>query len=1139
MPPELEPTGGPAPDMWQSLDQWMDTPQFERMMRDEFPEDAAEWLDPVSRRKFLTLMGASVALAGAAGCNPSVKPASQRKSIPYVKQPADVIPGVPLFFATAIPQIGGVGLGLIVKSVEGRPIKIEGNPKHSGSLGGTDVWAQASVLGMYDPDRSKDVRHNGNPGSLDKGYAAIRDALDKQRPSQGDGVRIVTEPCTSPTLTGLIDEFLKRYPKAKWIQYDTAARDNARRGALAAFGKYVNTVYHFDKARVVLSLDSDFLSATGPGAVRYAREFIAGRKFRDLDVGLKGGDGVRAADLNRLYAVESMLTCTGAKADHRLPVKPSEVEAFARALAAELGVAGVTGAAPNGAKGWVKPVADDLRANPGAAVVIVGDTQPPVVHLLAHAINEKLRAFGSTVTFTDPVEARPADTAAEFKQLVDDMNAGKVGLLLLMGGNPVYDAPADLDFPKALAAVRAKGLVVHHGLYGQATDETAAQCTWHVNAAHYLESWGDVRGYDGTVTVQQPLIAPLHGGKTPIELFALLLGMEVSDPLELVKGTWRRFFDERVKSGDFTRWWESAVRDGVVPGTNFQPATVAAVKLDALAEKAFAPPAVKPGLELQYRPDPMLYDGRFANNGWLQEIPKPLTGLTWDNAAIMSPKTAAGLGLFEKHWFTGDHGNGFNWTGGERGRQTAIVATLELDGRTLQAAVYILPSHADDCVTLHLGHGRERAGRVGTGAGFNAYKLRTSTSPWNAAGLNVTKGTETYYLAATQGQYAMESRRPVRVATVEQFNKDHDFAQVPAVSAGEYKDIRALTPGTQEEWERLHGKAGRPYPHPHHHDGHANGNHNHGHEERGEHDERMIPLNLYPDNPQKVSGGQEASKSYRRWAMAIDLNACTGCTACVAACVSENNTPVVGKDQVTRGRAMHWIRIDRYFSIPGAKPHDDDLGSRDVRGDRRAEAVQRAADIRTDFQPTPCQQCEKAPCEVVCPVGATVHSADGLNDMVYNRCVGTRYCANNCPYKVRRFNFFQFADYSTDSLKLVNNPDVTVRQRGVMEKCTYCVQRIRAAEVEAEREFQTRPKDANGRPKIRDGEVVTACQAACPTGAIVFGDLNDADSVVLRWKAEPTNYGLLAELNTMPRTSYLAAVRNPNPALEKTSKGGA
>jgi Fe-S-cluster-containing dehydrogenase component len=822
-----------------------------------------------------------------------------------------------------------------------------------------------------------------------------------------------------------------------------------------------------------------------------------------------------AGAMNRVYAVESMLTNTGGVADHRLPLKPSEIEGFLRAVARAVGVAGVPDAgtlSPLAAK-WVQPLADDLK---NAGVVLVGDTQPPAVHVLAHAINNTIGAYrDGIVTFTDPLEARPsADPMADFRALVDEMKGGKVDFLLVLGVNPVFDAPADLEFQKALDAVR--GLTIHHGLY---QDETGVLCRWHLNAAHYLESWGDVRGHDGTVTVQQPLIAPIFGGRSLIDLFTTLLDLGTGG-LGAVQETWKA---HAGASTDFEAWWQRVLKNGVVPNTALPAAAGVAFNAASLTNAALATPAPKGGLEIQFRPDLGIWDGRYANIGWLQEFPRPVTKLTWDNAAIVSPKTAADLGV----------NIDFAWTGGENGRAEADVVELTLDGRKLKAAVWILPGHADGVVTLHLGFGRERAGKVGNRTGFNAYQLRTTANLWTAGGLTVNKTNEEYHLACTQGQYAMEGRRPVRHATISQFReeKNHEFAKVPAATPGEHREIDELVPGTKAEWDRLHetetNKDARKYPIE---------VHEHKHPEP--HDSRIIPLNLYPKYPQKVEG-EQANKDYRRWGMAIDLGACTGCSTCIVACQAENNIPVVGKTQVTKGRAMHWLRIDRYFSIPGERVMEDHLGDKStaqnfLRGNAaRAEAVKKSDQIRAHFQPMMCVQCEKAPCEVVCPVGATVHTADGLNDMVYNRCVGTRYCSNNCPYKVRRFNFLQFADYHTESLKLLNNPEVTVRQRGVMEKCTYCVQRIRAAEIQAEREFATRPKDAGGRPKIMDGEVMTACQMACPTNAIVFGDINDPDSRVLRMKAEPHTYGVLAELNTMPRTSYLAQIRNPNPAMPK------
>ena len=1123
MPPELNPEAG-RPELFQSVEQWLDSDRFRELMRDEFPDDAAEWLDPVSRRKFLQLSGASLALAGAVGCNPSFKPAGQKKVVPYVKQPTEILPNVPLFFATAVAQAGGVGLGLLVKSAEGRPIKIEGNPNQPSSLGGTNVAAQGALLNLYDPDRSKENMYLGVSTTYTKTIEKIKEVLAKSQ--QGDGVRVLAAPTTSPTQLRLMGDFSTRFPKAKWTSYEPAGDENCRKGVENAFGKPLNPVYQFDKANVVLSLDCDFLSAAGPGGPRFARDFIARRKVRHGDAALKAKDGVDGHDMNRLYAVESMLTSTGGTADHRLPLKPSEIESFARAVAKELGVTAAEGKLPEFAAKWVKPLADDLKKNNGKALVVAGAQQPVAVHKLAWAINDKLGALGKTVTFTEPLSAPlaggkaiPPGTLADLKALVADMQSGAVKLLLVANVNPVYDAPADLDFRKAVQDFKAKGgSVVHLGEY---VDETGFEATYHVNAAHFLESWGDVRGHDGSVSVQQPLIAPLYDGKTTAELLAAILDSPQQDSMEMVRATWTKWFADSKQSGDFDLWWQHGVRDGVLAGAELK--TVEAPKLgDKATDGLGQAPVVAAGMEIQFLPDPTVGDGRYANNGWLQEMPKPITSITWDNAAIVSPRTAEELkcGVY------------YPFTGGERGSSEVDVVELTLNGRKVLAAVFPLPSHADGVVTLHLGYGRTKGGKtigdIANGLGSNAYALRASESQGHASGLEVKKTGQKFIIACTQGQYLMEGRRPHRSATVEQFEADHEFAQIPPASPGEYKELRALTPGTEEDWVRLYGTDPSAPKYPFH-DDHA---HAHAHEP---HDKRVIPLSLYPTNPSTVKAPNgdpdEASKTYRRWGLAVDLGACTGCGTCVIACQAENNIPVVGKGQVMTGRAMHWIRIDRYFSIPGSKALDDELGDRSVGTKDRAERVKESHRIDAHFQPMMCHHCEKAPCEVVCPVQATAHSADGLNDMAYNRCVGTRYCANNCPYKVRRFNFLQYADYSTESLKLVNNPEVTVRTRGVMEKCTYCTQRIRNAEIETEREFMTRPKDMFGRPKIKDGEILSACQQACPTGAIVFGDLNDPESQVLRWKAEPTNYGVLAEQNTMPRTSYLAAIKNPNPAM--------
>ena len=1115
-----EPTA--APTMWRGLDELAPSPAAQAAALDEFPEGAAEFSDEPSRRRFLALMGASVALATGAGCN--LRPASQRKIVPYTTQPDEMVPGVPLYFATAT-SFGGYGQGVLVRSNEGRPTKIEGNPDHPSSLGGAGLHALASVLDLYDPDRSRGVTRRGNAVGYDEALAALRAKLyTGSTTNTGVKVRILSETTTSPTLGAQFTRLLTAFPDSRWIQYEPISGANARAGSAKAFGTPLRAVYDFLKADVVLSLDSDFL-CSGPGHVRYSRDFADRRKIRQngkdaaaIGAGARLPEGVQADQVNRFYAVECMPTNTGAVADHRLPLLTAHIELFARELARELGVkdapAGSLPPDAADAKAWLKPLAADLSAaaRKGKTVVVVGDHAPASLHAVAFAINAHLDNIGKTVRFIASPEVTVKDKMSDLKTLTDELTAKSVDVLLIIGdANPVYTAPADIDFAGTLAAFAKEKFTLH---LGQRQDETGVLCEWHVNESHYLESWGDIRGHDGTAAIQQPLIAPLHHGKSAIELLAAILpsagdidtklGARVPaasrDPLDIVRATWqntdevRKTFPNFAKPDAFDTFWQESVRSGVVAGTT-PPAPPTAPSPTLAAGWATGDAFAVPGAgkyELNIRACPSLHDGRFANNGWLQELPKPLTKIAWDNAAFLSPKTADELQVSDTY---------YNWNkgAGEHGRAEVGVIEIDVGGKKIKAPVWILPGHADGAITVHLGHGRDggRVGRVATSPdelnvdgkparGFNAYPVRTSTAPW-VTKATVTKTNGSYILACTQGHWAMAEkdpvsgklldRKPVRKGSLAEYNANKSFAKIPPMAAGETAGIN----------ENIPRPKGSPEEHPH--------------------DERLHPLNMYQPAEVLVPDLKEVQR--RRWGMAIDLSACTGCSACLIACQSENNIPTVGKTQVTKGREMHWIRIDRYYEST----------TPDMKGAKDAGA------IKTYFQPLMCVQCENAPCEIVCPVGATVHSADGLNDMTYNRCVGTRYCSNNCPYKVRRFNFLTFKgnDWDTDTLKLGRNPDVSVRSRGVMEKCTFCVQRIRGAEIVAERE--QRP--------IRDGEILTACQSACPSTAIVFGDLNDADSAVSRWKNEPANYGLLAELNTRPRLTHLATIRNPNPAMPK------
>ena len=979
---QFEDTTGP--EYWRSLEELAGSDEFQEMLHREFPKGASEWLDDFSRRGFLKTMGASLALAGLTGCTRM----PDTEIVPYVRQPENVIPGRPMFYATAF-TLGGYAAPILVESNLFRPTKVEGNPQHPASLGGTDVYAQASILDLYDPDRAQNITYLGDVRSWDAFMEALRGPMSAEKSMAGGGVRILTQTVSSPTLAAQIHDYLEANPQAKWHVYEPISRDNVVEGAKLAFGEPVETRYDFSKADVIVSLDADFLYAGFPGSARYTRDF-ASRRNPD-------------ANMNRLYVVESTPSSTGMKADHRLPMRAADIETFTRSLASAVGVN--VGGASGEQQNFISALAKDLQEHKGSSVVIAGDHQPPAVHALAHAINQALGNVGQTVLYTEPVDANPVNRNESLKSLVDDMRASKVDLLVILGGNPAYDGPAELEFASALKS-NAVDLKVYLGTH---RNETAELCQWHVPEAHYLESWSDGRAYDGAVSIVQPLIEPLYGGKSAHEVIAILAGQSSPAGHDLVQAYWQK----QHTGVDFEAFWRKSVHDGWVEGTTFAPKSVGAKgAANVLAQKPISAGSV----ELNFRRDPSIYDGRFSNNGWLQELPKPLTKLTWDNPVMIGPAMAERLKLNFKD-----------------------VVELEFNGKKVKGAIWIQAGHPDNSVTVFLGYGRTQAGRIGTGTGFDVYPMRTSQALWFADGAKLTATGETYNLASTQGYQTMEtpdgSERPqVQERSLEEYKKEPNFA-----------------------------KEGEP------------------------------PKELTLYKPELF----EYEKETYAWGMAIDLNSCVGCNNCILACQSENNIAVVGREQALKGRHMHWIRVDAYYNGPRENP-------------------------KAFFQPVPCMQCENAPCELVCPVQATVHSSEGLNDMVYNRCVGTRYCSNNCPYKVRRFNFLLFQDWETPQFKLMRNPDVTIRSRGVMEKCTYCVQRISEHRIDAERADST----------IKDGDLQTACQQSCPANAIVFGNLNDPDSQVNKWKAQARNYSLLGELNTRPRTTYLAEVRNPNPELE-------
>jgi molybdopterin-containing oxidoreductase family iron-sulfur binding subunit len=1026
--------------IWRSLDELAGTKAFETMLHREFPHAASEWEDGPSRRNFLKLMSASLALAGLSACTLR-KP--EEKIVPYVDAPEQVIPGRPLFFASTMP-FGGYGKGVVVESHEGRPTKIEGNPDHPASLGGSDIWMQASVLELYDPDRSQVVLHGKTPSSWGAFTTAMADELATKAINGGVGVRFLTGTITSPTLIRQIKQLKARYPQSKWYQHETVGRANARAGAKLAFGEDVETVYHFEKANVVLALDSNFM-IDQPGSLVYARQFVAGRRIRQ---------GVGDLTMNRLYVAESGLTPTGAQADHRLAIKSSDIELLATKLLTAL-----TGGTPDGIyANWAKVVAKDLKANAGKSLVVVGESQPANVHAIAHAINGMLENVGTTLTYIEPVEF----TGEPLEELVNEMNAGAVDTLFVIGTNPAFTAPhsmglfAGLNEPTTdertaafnklnpLSKVR---LIVHHGLYNGNNDETAGLAHWHIPASHYLESWGDLRAFDGTASIVQPLIYPLYTTKSEVELLGFIAGEGGVSGHDLVHQTWSKEVGrEAGKLSDDD--WQRALEKGVVLGTAFAPKAVSLRKFEVKTPA----PSVK--MEIVLRPDPSILDGRYCNSGWLQELPKPMTLLTWENVALMSVATAANLSISQA-----DQGKGVE----------VPRVNLAVGGKMLNIPALIMPGHADDSITVYLGYGRTRCGHIGLNLGVDAYGLRTGTDSWFAE-VQVTPLAERWAVATAQSHHLIDLPADTAKRLDLNFIEGRELIQ-----KFDLAEITKSTNSTKSTDIKDGAKEGDAQPKEH----------------------KKISLPMLHEDLTDMRILPEWKYDYNKWGMVIDNQACIGCNACVIACQSENNIAIVGKDQVLRGREMHWIRIDTYF-----------LGEAD-------------GSVEVFNQPIPCMQCENAPCALVCPVEATSTSAEGINEQTYNRCVGTRYCSNNCPYKVRRFNFLQYTDYETASIQLQRNPNVTVRARGVMEKCNFCVQRVNNSRIEAKK--QDRP--------INPGEVVTACAQACPTQAIIFGNLNDPRWEVTPLQEEPLRYTLLDELNALPRVSYLGRVRNPNPEM--------
>jgi MoCo/4Fe-4S cofactor protein with predicted Tat translocation signal len=965
---------------WRSLDELADTKEFREWVSKEFP-GGVEVIDGASRRNVLKIMAASFGLAGLAACRRPME-----KVLPSSRGIEDFVPGQAYYYTTVF-QHAGEAMGLVVETHDGRPTKIEGNPAHPYSLGACSVHGQASLLSMYDPDRAQKVFKEGNESGWEE-FGRFVEAEFTSTLGKGEGLRFLSGRILSPSYRALKNTVLTTYPAAKWVEYDPFAPENQLQGTATAFGQPLTPHYAFDKADVVVALDSDFLGVDS-GTMLPAKLWSRKRRLTSEE-----------SQISRLYVAESRHSLTGMNADHRLRMRSSDIADFAADLAAGMG-----GQAPSGSdkRGkWLAALVKDLKANHGKSLVLAGPNQPAAVHALVFAINESLGNIGETITLTKPVFDTANSGVAALKTLAGELNGGQVKKLVILGGNPAFTAPYDLHLGDAIKNVETSIFV------GAEPNETWQVVKWALPEANYLESWGDAAAPDGTPAIQQPMILPLYGGKSQPEVVALITGYQDKSGYDIVANHWKKQLGK-----DAGNAWEQALRDGIIANVK-EPVVKASVDV-AKVKAASAPKPAGTGLEVVFYPDYWMYDGSYLNNGWLQELPEPVTKLVWDNAALMSYTTMNRLGL----------------TDGQ-------IVNLKRGSFIVEMPVAVQPGHADDSITILLGYGREHCGRVGKGVGYNGYPLRTTTAYNIATDLTLEKTDRRETLVSTQTQDSMESRRPVVETTAEEFRKNPKFVEEVV--------------------------------------------------------ENPEPMGLYKQMPWDTG---------YQWGMTIDLHSCIGCHACTIACQAENNIPIVGKDQVARGRHMHWIRVDRYYT-----------GSIE-----EAEAV---------TQPIPCMQCENAPCENVCPVDATVHSPEGLNEMTYNRCVGTRYCLNNCPYKVRRFNFLNWRREITEVEKMVFNPDVTVRMRGVMEKCTYCVQRIQEAKIRTKIEGHRQNKPP---VPIKDGDILTACQQTCPTDAIVFGNVNDPNTRVSQLKKSERNYLLLAELNTRPRTTYLAKIRNTNPEL--------
>ncbi len=980
----------PKKTYWKSLNQLNGSSEYKEFLYREFPENAWELTDEISRRHFVTIMGASVALAGLTGCRRPVE-----KIVPYSKAPEQIIPGIPLYYATTMP-FGLHSYGLIVKSNEGRPTKIEGNPKHPSTKGTANTRIQAHILDLYDPDRAQRIVHNGQEDNWANFVTNWQNAYPSMMQTKGKGLAILTSSMHGPTAKRLENQYKSVFPQAIWVTYEPTSAENQIKGAQLATGTPLVPQFHLQKARVILSIDSDFTLTEGEN-LQYIKGYSKGRHVNSPQ-----------DRMNRLYVVENNHTLTGGLADHRRALPAHHIPAFVAQMGTTLARMGIAipelPASQNQVvdPDWVQALCKDLVENRGQSLIMLGYRHPPQLHALVLAINQALGNFDRTLTFHQLSDMIAPDRS-QLDVLKTAIDNGQIKTLYILDGNPVYDMPGELNIGQLLQTVPESVYLASH------ENETAEQCTWVIPKTHFLEEWADTRSWDGTASIVQPLIDPLFAGHSSLEILDMIVNGSDRRPYEIIRETWRNFLTD----ADFEKMWRKILFDGIWQDSAYSPVTpsldISAIK-NALDAIDFTPVEFSADhMELTLSADPAVFDGRFANNAWLQELPDTVTKVAWDNCLMISIDTAKELNLENEN-----------------------VVTVSANGQQIDLPVWIVPGHADYSATVYLGYGRTKAGRVGNDIGFDLYPW-LKTDSFFVQGVTLNHTGRSYPLASTQDHASLEGRPLVREGTLSEYQKKPHFAQ-------------------------------EMVKHP----------------------------------PAKNLWGNRDYDTGYQWGMVIDLNACVGCNACTMACQSENNIPVVGKTQVKKGREMHWIRVDRYFT-----------------GD--------IDDPQTSLQPVPCMHCETAPCEQVCPVAATVHDNEGLNVMTYNRCIGTRYCSNNCPYKVRRFNFFNYTGDMPELHKMIQNPDVTVRSRGVMEKCTYCLQRINAAKQRAQNE---------GR-ELRDDEIKTACQQTCPADAITFGDIRNPESQVSKLKNADRRYDMLSELNVRPRTSYLAKLRNPNPDIQQ------